>query len=239
MSALAALQREFLSALFAVEEPADSRTRIYRANVLANLGGALAATYPVVRRLVGAAFFEEAARRHALAIPSTSGDLDRYGATFPAFLAAYEHASALPYLPDVARLEWALHECGQAADARPLDVTALARVAPGSEGSVRVAMHPAVRLVASRHPILSIWEANQPARDGTPEGSGEAERVLVRRGAQGAVAERLDEAAWALAASLEGGASLDAACEAMGAQAARLPAALARFAAAGILRDAA
>src|SRR5205085_2247436 len=123
---------------------------------------ALSATYPVVRRLVGAAFFDEAARRHALAVPSTSGDLSRYGVGFAAFLEAYEPARELRYLPDVARLEWALHECDQAADAAGLDLATLAGVAPGEEGRVRLALHPAVRLVASEYPVLSIWEANQP-----------------------------------------------------------------------------
>jgi hypothetical protein len=239
VSALGALQRDFLSALFAAEEPVDRGARVYRRNVLANLGGALAATYPVVRRLVGDAFFDEAARRHSLAIASTSGDLNRYGATFAAFLAAYEHAGPLPYLPDVARLEWALHECNQAQDGAPPGLAALADAAPGEEGTVRIALVPAVRLVASSHPILAIWEANQPQQDGTPQRPAGAERVLVRRSDEGAIAERVDDAEWALLSALDGGACLDAACDAMGAHAARLPAALARFAAAGILRDAA
>jgi len=82
MSALAALQRDFVARLFAADAPQDPRARLYRDNALATLSGALAATYPVVRRLVGDAFFGEAARRHALAVPSRSGDLNAYGGTF-------------------------------------------------------------------------------------------------------------------------------------------------------------
>lgn len=236
MSALGTVQHEFVAALFAPGEPTDAGVAVYRRNVLANLAGALASTYPVVRRLVGEAFFDEAARRHALAVPSKSGDLNRYGATFAEFLAKYGPARELDYLPDVARLEWALHQSDQAADAPTADLAALARVAPGDEGSVRLSLHPAVRLVASQHPILAIWEANQPGRDGAPDRELVAERVLVRRGAQGAVAGLLDAAGWKLLVAFEAGASLDEAVDALGDEAHRLPQLLSRFAAANVLR---
>ena len=97
--------------------PADAGRAVYRASVLSNFRAALAATYPVVRRLVGEAFFDEAARRFALANASRSGDLNEYGTEFPEFLAVYPHAASMAYLPDLARLEWARHECGQAPQA--------------------------------------------------------------------------------------------------------------------------
>lgn len=236
MSALGTVQREFMATLFAPDEPADPRVGVYRRNVLANLGGALAATYPVVRRLVGQAFFDEAARRYALAVPSTSGDLNHYGAGFHAFLAGYAPARELGYLPDVARLEWSLHESEQAADASPLDVAALSSVDPGREGDVHLELHPAVRLVASAYPVLAIWEANQPDRDGTPDRAPAAERVLVRRGEHGTAARLVDSAEWNLLAALRDGASLDAAFDALGEEADRLPELLSRFAAANVLR---
>src|SRR2546423_667622 len=101
VSSLAARQREALAAIFGEREPVPPWD-VYRRNVLANLRGALAATYPVVARLVGSAFFDEAARRYALACPSASGDLNDYGASFADFLERYEQARSLAYLPDVA-----------------------------------------------------------------------------------------------------------------------------------------
>ncbi|HSW81885.1 MAG TPA: DNA-binding domain-containing protein, partial [Usitatibacter sp.] len=120
MSTLATRQREFARSLLD-DAPADAGVAVYRASVAANFSAALAATYPVVRRLVGEAFFAEAARRFVLSHASASGDLTEYGAGFPAFLAAYPHASALEYLPDVARLEWACHECESSPDAAGFD----------------------------------------------------------------------------------------------------------------------
>jgi len=235
MSTLADFQGGFLAALFAEEAPGDPRFAVYRHGALANLAGSLAATYPVVARLVGGSFFAEAARRHALAAPSASGDLDDYGGDFPAFLARYPHAQGLPYLADVARLEWALHESRRAADARSLDMARFATLAPESAGTVRVALHPSVRLVASAHPVLAIWEANQADGDGTPARDEGADRVRVSRTGDGTRAELAGAAAWALSQALREGATLDEACEAMGEHAADFPATLTELAAAGLL----
>jgi hypothetical protein len=111
---LARLQGDFLDAILAREEPADARLAVYHRSVRANHDAALAAAYPVVRRLVGDAFFGEAAARYAQAFPSRCGDLHVYGSAFALFLAQYEHARDLAYLPDVARLEWAVHESREA-----------------------------------------------------------------------------------------------------------------------------
>src|SRR5260221_11883911 len=180
VKALRVLQGEFLESLLRDDE-APPRVAIYRRNVLAALSGALEAAYPVTLRLVGAAFFLEAARTFARATPSTSGDLHAYGGEFPEFLSDYSHARALDYLADVARLEWACHESSLAADARGFDFEALARVPPQRGAGIRFTPAPAVRPRASPHPVVSIWEANQPGRDGTPRTTTGAEHAPVWR----------------------------------------------------------
>lgn len=154
---------------------------IYRHAVSANAANALRAAYPVVARLVGEAFFAEAARLLGLASPSTSGDLNRHGAGFAAFLGEYPHAAPLPWLADVARLEWAWHESLGEADAGSLDLAALGRVPEPDRPRLRFKLHPAVRLVRSRWPVLAIWEANQDGRDGTPEREEGPDDVLLWR----------------------------------------------------------
>ena len=233
MNALPAVQRAFLAALFADAAPDDARTEVYRRGALANLAGALAATYPVVQRLVGEAFFGEAARRHALAHPSTSGNLDDYGAAFGDFLDAYPHAAGLAYLADVARLEWAMHECRRSPDAPAFDPSSLAALDLERAEAVRLRLHPSARLVSSPHAVLAIWEANQPGRDGTPDRDRRPEDVLVFRAGGEARAERLRDGDWKLATALRDGATLGEACDALGDG---FPAALARLAALGVLR---
>ena len=231
MSTLAAQQREFIDRLYA-ETPAGDGLAVHRRNLLANLGGALAATYPVVQRLVGEAFFGEAARRHALANPSASGDLNDYGAGFAAFLETYEPARTLDYLPDVARLEWACHESGQAAEAAGLDFAALALVDPDSQARIRFHLRPAVRLVRSVHPVASVWHANQPANDGTPVRTEGAEHVLVRRDEGTVIVEVVDAQRWAFAQAIGRGLALDEAGAPAGEA---LPAMLASLVACGVI----
>ena len=180
MTHLAEAQRRFLAQILAGEPPSE-RLAVYRRNVLANLHDALAAAYPVVRRLVGETFFREAAERFAQAHPSHSGDLHRFGAGLASFLEGYPPGRELTYLPDVARLEWEVALAFHAADARRLDVRALGALSEGERGRVRFRLQPAARLLDSPHPILAIWEANQPERDGTPEPSVGCDRLLVHR----------------------------------------------------------
>jgi len=180
MKRLADLQRRFLGSVLD-DEAASGAKAVYRRNILENLHGALAAAYPVVRRLVGEAFFREAADRYARAHPSASGDLHRYGGELANFLATYAPARDLEYLPDVARLEWAVAQAYHAADARTIDYSALSAIPEDRRAHLRPRLQPAGQLIESAHPVAAIWEANQPERDGTPDRLEGPDRVLVHR----------------------------------------------------------
>ena len=224
-------QRDFLDAVLARDAPLDARVAIYHRSALGNRTGALAAAYPVVGRLVGPAFFDEAATRYAAAFPSRSGDLNAFGDRFATFLAQYSYARDLPYIADVARLEWAVHESRHCARGEALDYLALGAVPAEAIGEVRIRPRPSVRLVASTHPILSIWAANQEGRDGTPERSAGAERVAVRL-VETLEAEpvALGGAGWALLESFVRGETLAQSALACGAEGGDFEAALASLA---------
>ena len=196
MSALATLQRDFARSVLDAGTNADEGVAVYRSSVAANFAAALAATYPVVARLVGESFFAEAARRYVASAPSVSGDLADLGADYAQFLASYPHAGSLPYLADVARLEWACHECERASEPAPFDFTTLAGVPPETRGEIRFVLHPAVRLLHSPFPIAAIHGANAPGRDGVPDRTEGADFVLVRRVESRAVVESLPEGEW-------------------------------------------
>ena len=133
-------------------ETGAERIGIYRTAFAANCRNALGASYPVVRRLTGAPFFHAAVDAFVRAAPSVSGDLNVYGDTFGDFLAGYAPAAALPYLPDVARLEWAQDEAQRAADLAPTpDVLLAALVATPADrlAALVLALGPSCRLIAS------------------------------------------------------------------------------------------
>jgi hypothetical protein len=79
---------------------------------------------------------------------------------------------------------------------------------------VRIELRPCVRRLASPHPVLSIWEANQEGRDGTPARAEGGERVVVRRDAAlQVVPAQVSEGAWALLEAFAGALALSRAAE--------------------------
>jgi len=160
----------------------DRRMAIYRANMVAAADKALSAVYPVIRQVVGAEFFHGLAREYQRGTPSTSGDLTTFGASFDAFLATFEHTQSMPYLPDLARLEWAAHVAYGAADAPDWDVSALAAIAPERQDAIRLRWSPGLAIVRSAFPVVRIWTIHQPAFDGAFEVDwSRAETALVAR----------------------------------------------------------
>ncbi|MBO9707501.1 MAG: putative DNA-binding domain-containing protein [Caulobacter sp.] len=160
----------------------QERFAVYRNNVAVGLIEALRSSYPVVDRLVGGAFFTAMARMHALAHPPRSPVLLDYGGDFPAFVAAFEPASALPYLADVARLEWAWLEAYHAADAVALTIEDIRGIPAEAALHLRLTLHPSVRALAFTHPALTIWRGHQGQNDPAELSiDDDAEHVLVAR----------------------------------------------------------
>jgi hypothetical protein len=139
------------------------RFAVYRNNVVVSLVDALADSHPVVQALVGVDFFRAMAAEFARANPPRSPVLAWYGEGFADFVAGFPPAAGLPYLADVARLEWLRVEAWHAADADPLpldEVAALLADATALPG-LRLSLHPALRVLRSAHPVVSLWAAHQ------------------------------------------------------------------------------
>jgi hypothetical protein len=192
------------------------RMQLYQNNVFISLTQALADVYPVVERLVGNEFFRFMARRFIQGHPSRSGNLHDFGRELPTFLRGLCEARDLPYLGDVAALEWAYHEVFHAGDAPPLDFTQLAQVSAEAQDRLHFRLHPATRLVASRYPILAIWEANQG--DEPPQTTIDldvgADYLIVARRDPDRMIERLAPGEFSFLAEVGAGATLAQACEA-------------------------
>ncbi len=82
------------------------RFAVYRNNVTSALSDVLADSFPVTQQLVGEEFFRAMARIFLRGSPPPSPILTAYGEGFPAFVADFAPARTVPFLADVARLEW-------------------------------------------------------------------------------------------------------------------------------------
>lgn len=173
MQSLLEMQSRFAAALLGGGPPGMA---VYRGNVFGNWERALAGAYPIVRKIVGADFFRGLAREYARAHPSLSGDLNEYGGQLARFVAVFEHTRDLPYLPDVARMEWLAHRAYYAQDAAPFSLQ-------GLDGSSRLRLTPPCALLESRWPLARIWTVHQDDYEGAIDvdlRSG-PDRILVHR----------------------------------------------------------
>ena len=191
----------------------------YRAHAGASAERALAAAYPTVQQLLGAASFAALARAHWQRDPPQVGDLGLWGGELAAFIADAESLASEPYLPDVARLEWAVHQAERAADAAAPQ--GLQKVADADPGALRLRLTPGTAVIDSAHPIVAIWQAHRsdaadryaPVRAAFAAGGGEC-ALVFRSGWRAAVRSVPADEARLLQALLAGhhvAAALDAA----------------------------
>jgi len=223
MTDLLSLQRRFhralrgeAAALDGLVPDAARRLTVHRTTIDAGLGANLAGAFPALRRVVGAMIFAQLSADFIAKHPPREPVLSAYGRGFPAFIAAQPIAASLPYLHDLARLEWERQESFHAADAAPLDAGHL-RNDPDALATMRLRVHPAARVLSSPFPIHRIWRLNQadvetkdiPSVDMTV-----AEHVAVTRPAAEVVTRQISLADATLVRAIAGGASLSEAVEA-------------------------
>ncbi len=175
-----------ISALIAPSElEPQARIAIYANNAREGFLQALSATFPVIERLAGTDWFRQTGREYMRRRPSRSGNLHFVGERYAAYLDDELRGTDYAYFADVARLEWAYQEVLVAADHAPLDISALSNIRPDHYDSLIFRVHPALRLVESRYPVLAIWRANQPDRVDNAQSvslaAGPARVLIIRR----------------------------------------------------------
>ena len=100
---------------------------------------------------------------------SASGDLNRYGDVFFQLLQSLPETAELPYLADVAKLEWSVQLAENSRDHTPFPIEKLIAVAPEHYPNLQFFLNPSVYLQSSIYPIADIWQANQRDGDGVVE----------------------------------------------------------------------
>jgi putative DNA-binding protein len=177
----------------------EQRLAVYRNTFASNLANALRLSYPAVHRLVGAEFFDGAARIFAHEQPPRAGYLDEYGAEFPEFLSRFPPAASLAYLPDVALLEWAVTRALHAPDVRPLGAQRLVELDPPDHERVSFVANPSITLLRVNYAADAIWRAvlgRDDAALGAIDLAAGPLGLLIERCATGIEVTRVDERAW-------------------------------------------
>lgn len=196
--------------MVADQPDAARRLAVYRNNVSVSLSQALAQRFPVIERLVGAAFFAALARAYLAADPPRSPVLAEWGAEFAGFLADFPPLAAWPYMADVARIEYARGLAFHAADDTPADPAALAGA---DTDRLRLALHPSVAVLRLDHPAVAIWAQNQPGAAPAPLPPGPQIALILRDRAHAVPVEAIAPADAALVEALQRGATLASAAD--------------------------
>lgn len=211
-TALRDWQAAFAAQLSGEAVEGEGRLAIHRHHIAASLARALAATFPTVQALVGADFFRQLAQAFVARELPTQPVLAEYGAGFPDFVATYAPARGLPYLPDMARLDWALNVAFHSPRGPRLTASDLSAVPPQRLATRSVALAPGSALIGSRYPIDLIWAASQPgASDEKIDIERGPARLLVLRRADDAGFLGVSEGEAAFIAALGKGQTLEAA----------------------------
>ena len=176
---------------------ATERLNIYRNNFLIGLGEALNTNFPVVRQMVGADFFAQAARAFILRAPPGKPCLFEYGAGFSEFLAELPDMAKLPYVAEMASFEFARIAAYHAAVEALLTEAAIARIPPEKLADLPIGLAKHVRLLPVRFPILDLWQAHQaPDPDlAAIDMSARPHTLLVCRPHRTLVTQRIEPAA--------------------------------------------
>jgi hypothetical protein len=223
MNDLLSLQRRFARALNDDDTLSDMapdaarRLAIHKTTIEAGLGQILTNVFPVLRRVVGAPTFAVLISDFIADAPPRHPVLSGYGRGFPAFIAMQPIAASLPYLQDLARVEWARQESYLAADAPILDTGRLDTENADTLSLLQLRLHPATRVISSPFPVHRIWRLNQPdvdEKDIPAVDMTANEHVIVTRPENEVVTRAVSLADATLVRAVAGGASLGAAVDA-------------------------
>lgn len=134
------------------------RVNIYAEMYFARLVDVLKSDFPRVAALLGCDRFHTIMSEYLARYPSTHPSLRYLGRLFPGFLKDCLEAADLPFLSDLAALEWARVEVFDAMDAEPLQVEQLQSIAPDAWPTLKFQVIPACQIIQSEWPVHEIWD---------------------------------------------------------------------------------
>lgn len=117
-----------------------SALKVHSATISEARRSAVAETFPRTRQLLGDGAFDSLADLHLGDEAVLSRPLSWIGCGFPELLTGAARG--------LARLEWAWLECHGAADAGAIDLSDLAGMTAPAAAALRIALHPATRIVS-------------------------------------------------------------------------------------------
>ncbi len=217
----------------------STRLNVYTGGYPARLREALLEAFPAVVKIIGDGSLTSMVKRYAAEAPTGWCNLNYVGRGLPKFLLSDQLSEELPFLPDLARLEWSVVECFHARVGDPFDIGTTASWKIDDWGETRIVFQPGVTLVSSPWPIHELRAARDRDRSEIDvDLVGRPQAVWVHRQGFEVVTELLGAAEAGVAKGLLEGRTLGdvmGQVEAEGADASRVSDLFSRFAALGLV----
>ena len=184
MSALQSVENDFQSFLLAgrtdietrvvgtARVPIETRLAIYGNAYRSRLAETLQSHYPALAASLGAQEFDALCSAYISAHDSTFASIRFYGGELAALVCEHLQHESAPLLAELARWEWAMNAVFDAADAEPIEVQALADVAPEAWAGLRFELHPSLRRLDLYWNAPQLWKAltgDMPAPEATKQ----------------------------------------------------------------------
>ncbi len=141
---------------------AEQRFGIYSGSVHGILTQALGIMFPICKSLVGDDFFNNMCKIFIDKNPPNTSFFAEYGSQLPEFIGTFEHVKDLPYLQDVARLEWIRQVIWHEEESHSSDFSGLATLSEEDQSKVIFKLSKRMRLIKSDYRIDELWFAHQP-----------------------------------------------------------------------------
>lgn len=136
------------------------RLAAYDGNYHLSLQSWLKKTYIQVFQLVGEDYFSKLAHDFSDQQPLSNNNLHEYGRGFPRFIATQSVMQDLPYLADVAEVDWHISQAYYAKNKSSFDVAAFSQLCETEQQSVTFILTDDLHIMSSNFPIYDIWRLN-------------------------------------------------------------------------------
>jgi hypothetical protein len=140
---------------------AQQLMNLYRNNFYISITEYLEACFPSVKALVGDEFFSQLAKAFIIKEPLGSANIELYGEKFARFIQQCEQTQPLPYLNDVAHLDWVLDRAKSVVEYKDFPFAQLQQVASQAQLKIRFQLQPSTVLISAGCPLLKIWKGIQ------------------------------------------------------------------------------
>lgn len=195
-------------------EAGVNRISVYQGGYTARTQDAIKQVYEALCHVIGARKTVELAQAYASKFPSQDYNLNFYGRHLPEFLESYPLSRELPFLVDLAKLEWKVCHAFHSFEQEPLDSKKLASLSADDWDNFVLKFQPSVDVIQSEWPILDIWQVRHTAVEeinvnlvNRPQSM-----LIFRRGLQ-VHCELIDDRQSKLLSGLLAGGTLSSVCE--------------------------